>query len=266
MSRQLISVIMSVYNTEESFLRNSIESICNQTYKNIEFIIVTDKPTDNSIQIVKEYKAKDERIILIENNENIGLTKSLNKALAIAKGKYIARMDGDDVCYPERLAKQVDFLLSHEEFDAVGSIANVSDGQKIFEVRKTKEIPTKDDVLKGPPFIHPSIMMKKSAYEKLGGYTVSERTVRGQDLDLWFRFFAQGLKGYNIQDPLIEYYEKKNDYKKRTLKTAIMYTKTNLYGYRLVKAKLYKFPLAFKPILSYLVPKKLLKKYHQVKS
>lgn len=265
MDQPLVSIIMGMYNNEETIDR-CIQSVINQTYPHWEFIICDDCSTDHSSEKVEQYTVIDHRIILIRNSRNSKLAASLNHCLRYAKGQYIARMDGDDVCYPERLAKQVDFLLSHEEFDAVGSMANVSDGQKIFEVRKTKEIPTKDDVLKGTPFIHPSIMMKKSAYEKLGGYTVSERTVRGQDLDLWFRFFAQGLKGYNIQDPLIEYYEKKNDYKKRTLKTAIMYTKTNLYGYRLVKAKLYEFPLAFKPILSYLVPKKLLKKYHQVKS
>ena len=89
----LISVVMSVFNTKEEYLRCAIESILNQTFTEFEFIIVLDLPTDNSASIVDEYQKKDNRIIVIRNESNIGLTKSLNKALKIAKGKYIAIRD-----------------------------------------------------------------------------------------------------------------------------------------------------------------------------
>ena len=115
----LISVIMSNYNTPEEYLREAIESILNQTYKNFEFIIIDDCSTDNSLEIIKSYN--DERIVLIENEENIGLTKSINKGLAVAKGEYIARMDADDVSLPQRFEKQINYMNDHTELIVCGS-------------------------------------------------------------------------------------------------------------------------------------------------
>ena len=108
MTKDLISVVMSNYNTEESYLRASIESILNQTYENFEFIIVDDCSTDNSIDVIESYS--DKRIKLIKNKENMGLTKSLNVAIKEAKGEFIARMDADDISLPQRFEKQVEFL------------------------------------------------------------------------------------------------------------------------------------------------------------
>ena len=93
---KLVSVVMSVYNTDERYLRGSIESILAQTYQYFEFIIVLDHPTDGLDQIVKEYESRDSRIVVLVNEQNLGLTKSLNIALGRARGEYIARMDADD--------------------------------------------------------------------------------------------------------------------------------------------------------------------------
>src|SRR5690349_21132656 len=104
-----ISVIMPVYNSAK-FLRLAVESILDQTFKDFEFLIINDGSTDESEAILLEHAARDPRIVYIKNETNIGLIASLNKALSLAKGKYIARMDGDDVSLPERLAKQVSYL------------------------------------------------------------------------------------------------------------------------------------------------------------
>ena len=98
MSKDLISVIMSSYNSEET-IEKSILSILNQDYKNIEFLIVDDCSTDSSLSIMKRLREDDKRIKIIENKKNIGLTKSLNKLLKISNGKYIARQDSDDVSF-----------------------------------------------------------------------------------------------------------------------------------------------------------------------
>ena len=116
----LVSVIMSNYNTPEEYLRESIESILNQTYSHIEFIIVDDCSTDNSLNVIKSYK--DDRIVLIENTENLGLTKSLNKALKQAKGEFVARMDADDISLPTRFEKQVAFLKQNSDVDAIKAL------------------------------------------------------------------------------------------------------------------------------------------------
>src|SRR5699024_3305380 len=98
-------------------------------------------------------------------------------------------------------------LDSNPEYDVVGSWVILYDESGDKGIRKNKEFPGKYTLLTSVPFGHPTIMMKKSVYKELGGYTVSERTRRGQDKDLWFRFFYKGFKGYNIQEPLYRYHE-----------------------------------------------------------
>ena len=104
-----VSVIMSVYNAEQTLV-NSIESIINQTYKNLEILICDDFSTDDSLKILETYKSQDKRIQIIKNNENIGLTKSLNKLIKKATGKYIARHDADDISMLYRIEKQLSAL------------------------------------------------------------------------------------------------------------------------------------------------------------
>lgn len=117
----LVSVIMSVYNTEELWLRQSLESILSQTLKDFEFIIILDCPTDNSAEIVNEYARKDHRIHVLVNESNLGLTKSLNRGLDVAQGKYIARMDADDVAFRHRLEKQYQYMENHPEVVVLGT-------------------------------------------------------------------------------------------------------------------------------------------------
>ena len=103
---ELVSVIMSVYNGEK-YLKKAIESILRQTYRNFEFIIIDDGSKDTSLNIIKKYEKMDKRIIVIENKLNIGLVESLNRGIKIANGKYIIRMDADDIAMKNRIKKQV---------------------------------------------------------------------------------------------------------------------------------------------------------------
>lgn len=262
MENDLVSIIMGAYNCERE-VEKCIESVLKQTYTNWEFIICDDDSTDKTLDVLKEYAKKDARIKVIRNKKNSKLAYSLNHCLKYCKGNYIARMDADDECAPERLEIQINFLNSHRNIDVVGTAAKIYDGKKVTGIRYTKEIPTKEDVLKGPVFMHPTIMMRKSVYDDLKGYTVAKRTVRGQDWDLWFRFFAKGYSGYNLQEPLLMYHESKGDYKKRTLKTAFMYTQTAIYGYKILKIPFYKYVYALKPVIAAILPQKILAKYHR---
>ena len=119
-----ISVIMSVYSERVDWIRKSIDSILNQTYSDFEFIIVNDKPDkEENAQLLEEYAARDSRIKVLTNEENIGLTKSLNKAFALAEGEFIARMDADDMALPERFKIQLEFMNAHPEIIASGGSA-----------------------------------------------------------------------------------------------------------------------------------------------
>jgi len=178
-----ISVIMSVYNSEK-YLREAIESVLNQTFTDFEFIIVNDGSTDNSPKIIKSHN--DERIRIINNEKNIGLTKSLNKALKQGKGEYIARQDADDVSLPNRFEMQVKYLESHPEVVLLGTSFYLID--ETGEITKKYVVlakPTIKDLIKENQFSHGSVMVKKEIVDKLGGY--NELFRYSQDYELWLR-------------------------------------------------------------------------------
>lgn len=252
-----VSIIMSVYNRENT-LRNSIDSIIGQTYKNWEFIICDDCSTDGSSAILKEYEALDSRIKVFRNQSNLKLAASLNKCIRISKGKYIARMDDDDISFPNRIRKEVNFLERNQDIAAVGSSAIIFNGEKNIGIREVKKFPDTNDLLYGPCFIHPSIMIRKKVMDDLSGYTVSKDMQRGQDWDLWFRFYAKGYNGYNIQEPLLTYFDNSIAYnKRRKFSTSISYARIALKGYKILGVHRWKYIIAFKPILSYVIPFRL---------
>ncbi len=197
-----ISIVMSVYNGEK-YLRQSIESILSQSFKDFEFIIINDGSTDNSLKIIEEFKKKDERIELI-SRENKGLIYSLNEGVKSAKGEYIARMDADDVSMPNRLEKQLKYV-EEGGLAVCGSWANGIDNKGI----KTRFLnyPPKADRIRfftilHNPFIHTSVMFRKDIYEKVGGYRSFFKHI--EDYELWTRIVFK-YKTDNITESLLEY-------------------------------------------------------------
>lgn len=256
-----ISVIMGAYNCEKSLAR-CIESIISQTLSNWEFIICDDCSTDDTYKILMEYQNKDSRISILKNKKNIRLAASLNRCLCHATGEYIARMDADDECTNERFFQQACFLDAHSEYDVVGSNLIVFDESGDKTVRRTIEYPTGRDLKYGPPFAHPTIMMRKYVYDHLNGYTISKETMRSEDLDLWFRFYKNNFEGYNLQQNLYRYHESSSDFKKRTLISAYMATKVFIRGYFLLGFSKRDYIYALKPIVSACLPKRIMIGYH----
>jgi glycosyltransferase involved in cell wall biosynthesis len=184
MNNPLVSVIMPVYNGG-SILRNAIESIVNQTYKEWEFIIIDDGSTDNTEEIIKEYK--DNRIRYVKQSK-CGVTLSLNKGIGISKGEFIARQDADDISLPTRLEKQINFLKENKDISLLGTFTNLID--KNGRLIETKTFPTNNEELQkeikvSNPFIHGSIVMKKESLKEVGLYR--EQFFMCQSYDLWLR-------------------------------------------------------------------------------
>ncbi|MDD5606820.1 MAG: glycosyltransferase [Candidatus Pacebacteria bacterium] len=197
-----VSIIMSVYNGE-NFLNESIQSILNQVFKDFEFIIINDCSTDSSLNIIKKYAKKDKRVIIIENKKNLGLTKSLNKGLELAKGKYIARQDADDVASPRRLEKQYNFLEKNEDVFLVGSGAiNIDEKGNVLNTRKAIADPNKIalELPKNNCIYHSSIM-----YRNNGQYLYREKFPYSQDYDLYLRILSDGEQIASLEEPLIKY-------------------------------------------------------------
>lgn len=186
-----ISVIMSVYNGKK-YLRESIESILNQTFNDFEFIIVNDASADKTKEILEEYVKKDPRIKIITNLINIGLTKSLNKALKIAQGEYIVRQDADDLSLSERLEKQIEFLKNNPKIKLLGTFGYSINGEgKILREEKfpTRHEEIKKAFIKRNQFIHGSVIIEKKALDQIGFYNEDFETT--QDYELWFRFLRE---------------------------------------------------------------------------
>ncbi|AND42262.1 hypothetical protein A361_24965 [Cytobacillus oceanisediminis 2691] len=200
-----ISVIMSVYNNED-YLIESIESILNQTYKNFEFIITNDCSNDNSLNIIKSYAEIDERIILIDNPQNFGLTKSLNNMIRKATGDLIARMDGDDIAFPNRFADQITVFKECEKVDFVFSDTILIDykGNEICQSWRPEGI---KDIIKVMNYVnyipHPTVMVKKKIFDDVSYYNDKYKT--GQDHELWTKFIKSKVEFYYLKKPLLFY-------------------------------------------------------------
>lgn len=188
---------MPIFNNGE-YLNESIESIVLQSYKNFEFIIVDDASCDTSPEILSQWAAKDPRLKVITNKENMGLTKSLNKAIGAARGEYIARQDGDDISLPERFEKQIEFFQKYPEITIAGTFGYIIDKQGAIlgkEVLPASSEEIKRDFIKRNPLMHTSVMIKKEILDGVGGYDETFKT--SQDYELWSRILRIA-KGGNV--------------------------------------------------------------------
>jgi glycosyltransferase involved in cell wall biosynthesis len=196
----LVSVVMSVYNGE-TYLREAIDSVLHQSYSNFEFIIINDGSSDKSLPIIKSYT--DNRIILIDNDGNKGLIYSLNKGLEIAKGAYIARMDADDVCLPERFDLQVNQFLNNPKAMIIGSDYYLLTENKLRYIKNINDSDYQKAVLLfAPCFCHPTVMMKNIFNEKSIYY--NQNFIHAEDYKLWTDLYAFG-DYLNINKPLLKY-------------------------------------------------------------
>lgn len=249
-----VDVIMSAYN-EKNKIGSAIESILSQSYDDWRLIVCDDGSKDGTFEVIKLYeKHNSDKILAIKNEENRGLTYTLNRMLKLSNAKYIARMDADDKSRPDRIKKQVDFLDAHTEYAMVGSVIIKFDEEGPFSTVMLPEKPEVKDFYWNSPFAHPSIMIRKEVIDKLGGYWDEPRTQRCEDYDLWMRLYEAGYKGYNIQEPIFEYYEGRNSYRKRKLKYRIAEMRTRFYGYRRLRLMPLGIVYTIKPLVVGLIP------------
>jgi len=206
-----VSVLMPAYNAE-AYIADAIESILEQSFKDFELIIVDDNSSDATNAIIKRYASKDKRVKLVKNEQNLKISASLNKGIAIAKGKYIARMDADDKSLPERLQTQVNFLDQNKQVVLVGSAINVCDSRlKKINVRRYNSGDTliRQKIFRYGQFCHPAVMFRTAAGVEAGGYDPS--LYDAEDYDFFFRLGLHGDMA-NLNDVLLNY---------RTSKTSV---------------------------------------------
>lgn len=231
-----ISILMGVYNCENT-LREAIESIIAQTYENWVFIICDDGSKDQTYEIAKEYEKKDpDRFVVVRNKKNLGLNKTLNNCLKLADGDYIARMDGDDISKQDRFEKEVRVLNNHPEYAIVSSHMTTFDEKGEWGCITTLEKPqVKDFPTQVPMFCHAPCMIRREAFLDVEGYTEDERLLRVEDYNLWYKFYAKGYRGYNIQEALYKMRDDRNALHRRTPKARMNGIYATFLGFRMVK-------------------------------
>jgi len=195
---ELVSVLLPVYNVEK-FVEESVKSILNQTYKNIELIIVDDCSTDETYTILQKLKQKDERIKLHRNSNNLKIAETLNVAFKLSSGDYICRMDGDDISHPERIERKVNFLKNFPEYSLVGCSVQSVDENGDF-LRNKKMISNQALIQKTLKYASPVFhiwLARREVYEKLNGY---RNIPYVEDFDFLLRMTSLNYKYTNIAD------------------------------------------------------------------
>lgn len=266
MVRGKISVLMGIYNCADT-LEEAIDSILSQTYSNWQLIMCDDCSTDDTYAVAKKIAEKyPDQMLLIRNEKNRKLQYTLNHCLQYADGEFIARMDGDDTCSPDRFAKEIEFLNKHPEFALVSCDMSLFDKDGEFRVIHYSKEPTGKSLLRTSQFCHAGCMMRTSVMKELGGYSESKNCERVEDYDLWVRLYAAGYKGYNIQETLYQMRDDRNATRRRTVRNRL-----NESGVKFRAGVMFRIPLwgcayAMIPMVKLLIPTSIYGVLHRNKN
>lgn len=247
-----ISVLMSVYRSEEAdFFDAAIRSVwADQTVKPMEIVLVEDGPLPEELHhVVERWKSMlCDKLVVLKNKQNLGLTKSLNKGLNVAHGELIARMDSDDISEPDRFEKQEKFLTEHPDVDIVGgALREFNEDCNNLRVRNyplTHEEAVKY-ICKASPLAHPTVMMRKRIFDK--GLRYNEKYRMSQDIALWFDAIMAGYKIANVPEVTINFRSQGDVFKRRSRAKAWNEFKIYMNGiYRMngLLSLKYRYPIA----------------------
>lgn len=260
-----VSVIMGVHGQEFcSNLEQAVQSVLKQSLKEFEFLIFNDGSGAGITAQLQRLADSDPRIRLLGTKEQRGLAFGLNQCIRQAKGEYLARMDGDDYSLPRRFEKQIHFLKTHPEYDFAGCCALLLNKEEKRGLRKMPRIPDRKDFLAFSPYIHPSVMFRRTVFEQGGLYSEKKAHLRCEDYELFMRLHQKGFRGFNLQEPLFLYREEKESMKKRTIRARIEEIKlrhTSFKDLGLTGAE--KMAAVFRPLAGILVPDSLIWKMKQ---
>lgn len=253
-SDKMVSIIMGVHNGGKRFV-DAVKSIEEQTYSNWEFVICDDGSTDDTYDRLIEYTKDKPQYKIIQNKSNLGLAATLNHCLEYCEGEYIARMDDDDISYPDRFEKQVEYLETHADVSFVSTWADVYDGIQIRRRIEHPERPTKWNMAWRSCFIHPATMFRAEALRLAGGYRVAEEVRRGQDYDLFMRMYGKGFIGANLTESLFRYTQEERNKYRRTFMGEVRWLKVAFHGYKAMGVLPWAAPLMLKPFVAWAVEK-----------
>ena len=262
-----ISILMGIYNCAET-LGEAIDSILGQTYSNWELIMCDDGSSDHTYEIATDYQARyPEKIIVLQNERNMGLNHTLNRCLAYATGKYIARMDGDDLSLPERLETEAHFLEAHPEFAIVSCPMIYFDekGERKLELKLCEE-PVPSMLARGTVHCHAPCMVRADAVKQVGGYSVDSKLLRVEDWHLWVKLYAAGYRGHNLKEPLYKMRDDRAATGRRKFRYRLNEVYVCILAVRMLRLPIWNLVYALRPIVVGLLPRQLYCYLHNKKT
>ena len=240
MTKPVFSVLMSIYHKESPhYFDLSLESLHNQSAAAGEIVLVQDGPlTDALSKVIRKWEKRFEnKLKIVDLETNVGLSKALNHGLNHCRFDWVARMDTDDICLPERLAVQAEFISQNPDIDILGSYATTID--ETGAAKKLLKVPLDHERIKklvwSCPMIHPTVCFRRDKILAIGGYN-PDAGPRQDDYDLWFRCAIAGYRFANIPQPLLLYRFTDDQVRKNTLKVGYHRLKVGIKGNRLLKA------------------------------
>ena len=258
-----ISILMGIYNCAGT-LPDAIDSILRQTVTDWELILCDDGSADDTFSVAQRYaQAHPDRIVLLQNPKNLGLNATLNRCLSVARGEFIARMDGDDVCAPERFAEELAVLESEPEIAIVSTDMHFFDESGVWGMVQYPEYPQPKDFLAGSPFCHAPCMVRKEAYDAVGGYSVDKKLLRVEDYHLWIKMYQAGYRGKNIRKALYSMRDDRNAYSRRKFRYRLNEAYVRMLVVKDLELPVSGYIYALRPILVGLLPKPIYDKLHK---
>lgn len=245
-----ISVIMGIYNCADT-LAEAIDSIIEQTFTDWELILCDDGSVDDTYAVAEGFQKKHpEKIVLIKNERNMGLNYTLNECLKHASGKYIARMDGDDISLPARFETERKVLEDEPDLAVVSTTMIHFDDMGEFARRNTcTEYPTAGSLVHGPVHCHAPCMIRSEAIKAVGGYSVDDRLLRVEDWHLWLKIYALGLKGKNLPEPLYKMRDDRKAAGRRKFRYRLNEARMVILTVNTLKLPKWKYVYTLRPII-----------------
>ena len=249
-----ISVLMGIYNCADT-LPEAIESILGQTVQDFELILCEDGSSDSTYDVALDFQKRyPDKIVLLKNERNMGLNITLNRCLAVAKGEFIARMDGDDRCDPQRFEKELAVLEAEPEFAIVSTAMTYFDENGTWGRCEVNPLPQPADFVRSGAFCHAPCMVRREAYLAVGGYSEDEKFLRVEDYDLWVRMYAKGYRGKNLDETLYHMRDDRAAAARRNMRARINEARVTRKAVRLLKLPKYCYLHSLRPILVGMLP------------
>ncbi len=260
-----ISIIMGVYNCADT-LPQAISSLLSQTFRDWELVICDDGSTDGSYRIAQDFQCTaPHKITLLRNGDNLGLAVSLNRCLDAARGTYIARMDADDLCSPNRLELELAALENAPELAFVSTDMTLFDENGSWGRVSHPTDPKPRDFVRGTPFCHAPCLIRADALKAVGGYDTGRHFLRVEDYHLWLKLYCAGYRGRNLHLPLYQMRDDRDACRRRTLRYRLNEARVAALAVRQLHLPVFYLLYATLPVLKGILPRRIGRALHRMK-